>query len=104
MQRTEVTNAQLRDALQWAFDRGLIYLDGSSAINAEGDPQILFSVEQGASAIQFDGERFTVGEPDADRPCAINWFGALAYCNFESDRLGLEPGGRFFGLGGGAER
>ena len=85
----EMTNAQTRDILQWAFDQGLIELSDSLIQNTEGTPHIL--INPADSKVLFENNSFIVSEEWKDRPCTgVTWFGAQAFCNYLSVMKGLE--------------
>lgn len=88
--RREVANAEVRDVLQWAYDRGLVTVDARSVRNREGQPRVLLELADWNCEIRFADGAFSV-EPGRERfPCVeVTWYGALAFCNFRSDREGL---------------
>ena len=90
LDKYEVTNEEYRIALQWAYDHGYVTatseevndnLDGSTLplVNLTGSCQISFSVGV-----------FVVDAGKGDYPMVqVNWYGAVAYCDWLSLMAGL---------------
>ena len=95
MDRFEVTNEEMRDMLQWAYDQEppLVGLDGgaTTVTNTVGSGQELYDLDDGEAEIAFSGGTFSVPSGKTNFPAGeMGWYGAQAYCNFRSDREGLQ--------------
>ena len=93
MDQFEVSNEKMREILQWAFDNEKINATLSTVTNVEGAPQNLLDLDGEGIDISFDSdsELFAVMAGREDFPCVlVTWYGAQAYCNYRSDREGLE--------------
>jgi formylglycine-generating enzyme required for sulfatase activity len=98
LDRFEVTNERMRDALQWAYDRGLVAASSTEVRNVEGQRQslldMLYNGEGGTTPlcqISFSNSQFYVMAGKEWFPCGmVTWYGALAYCNYRSDMEGLQ--------------
>ncbi len=92
MGRTEVTNAQMADVLNWAYGEGLLEVASDSVRNAEGRSEVLLKLDQ--SQIVFVESEvysyFAVKEERENYPCfEVSWFGAMAYCNYLTRKEGI---------------
>jgi formylglycine-generating enzyme required for sulfatase activity len=87
MQKKEVTNRQMADALNW----GLVSVTSATVRNTEGDVQELLDLDGGHCQIGWNGSELVVEAGKADYPCIeVTWYGAQAYCNYLSDMEGLD--------------
>ena len=87
----EVTNEVYREAIQWAFDGGLVTASPESARDELSDVELL-DLDAPGSQIAFSGGRFSVEPGKEDHPVVeVSWYGAAAYCNWLSERRGLTP-------------
>ena len=87
----EVTNLQMANVLQWAYDQGLVGVSGSSVTNNEGDAQELLDLDDSDCQISFSGGTFSIDSGKENFPCVeVTWYGAQAYCNYKSDIDSLE--------------
>ncbi|MDD8042171.1 MAG: SUMF1/EgtB/PvdO family nonheme iron enzyme [Verrucomicrobiota bacterium] len=86
----EVTNEEVKNALQWAYDQGKVVVDSSSVQNAEGVARELIDLNAQFCQISWNGSSFYV-EPGKEQFPAIEvtWHGAAAICNFLSEMEGL---------------
>ena len=94
--RTEVTNQQYLDAVQWALGQGLVTADVNTVM-AHGVE--LLDLDDPDCQIEFDGVLFSlepvhngihVGESSADHPVSeLSWYGAASYCDWLSLMAGL---------------
>ena len=91
--RYEVTNEEMLDALQWAYENGRIDVTTSTIRNAIGDPQKLLHFDDVQCRITWDGDRFAIKETKGSGyPCVeVTWYGAVAYCNYRSEIEGRAP-------------
>ncbi len=86
----EVTNEQMVEVLQWAYDQGgLITASASTVRNATGSQQELLDLDSSWSQISFSGGTFAVDGGKDRYPCVeVSWYGAAAYCNYLSRKSG----------------
>jgi formylglycine-generating enzyme required for sulfatase activity/pimeloyl-ACP methyl ester carboxylesterase len=93
MSATEVTNQQYADMAQWAYDRG--YCSVTSSIihdNMDGSTHKLLDLnaDHGNCEISFSNGTFTVDSGKETHPVKeVEWYGAVAYCDWLSLRRGL---------------
>jgi formylglycine-generating enzyme required for sulfatase activity len=97
----EVTNEQMRQVLQWAFDLGKVkFAKGVVTMfvqNTEGNPQPLLYLKGPTettreSQLDFVDGRFVIDAGKEQYGCVfVTWFGAAAYCNYRSLIEGLTP-------------
>ena len=89
--RYEVSNAEMRDVLQWAYDNKKLTVDARTVKNRDGRSKELFDLDDWNNEITFAEGAFTVKPGREAFPCVeVTWYGALAYCNFRSEREGLD--------------
>jgi len=87
----ETTNAQYRDAIQWAFDNGLVLASPESAVEPENEEELL-DMDDPDCQISFSEGMFTVLPGKEDYPVIeVTWHGAVSYCNWLSMMEGLTP-------------
>jgi len=90
LQKTEVTNRQMADVLNWALGRGLVRVTFSTVRNTEGDVQELLDLDSSYCQISWNGGELLVDAGKEHYPCVeVTWYGAQAYCNYLSDLEGL---------------
>ena len=105
--RFEVTNAEYRDALQWAWDNGLCAVEFHRVVLPSyhltinlmdmGDPACEIEFQDGVFLLrQAPDLRAAIAWPGgydpADHPVTmVTWLGAAVYCDWLSLRLGLPP-------------
>jgi formylglycine-generating enzyme required for sulfatase activity len=89
----EVTNDEMLDALQWAYDRGYLTVTQGAVMNAQGDPQELLDLDHSGCRIVWTGSSFELKDSKASGyPCVmVTWYGAAAYCNYRSEKEGRTP-------------
>ncbi len=88
--RYEVSNEKMRKVLQWAFDNGKIAANATTVENNTGDKQKLLSLEDPYCQVGFSSGVFTIDPGKDNYPCVeVTWYGALAYCNYKSEKEGL---------------
>ena len=108
--RFEFTNEEMARTLQWALTNGLVevdqtltvYTNGAGEVtnvvtnlygtvrNVEGTPQELVNLDEPYCQIAFTNGAFAVAEGKTNFPALFaTWYGALAICNYLSDREGL---------------
>ena len=106
--RFEFTNEELARTLQWALTNGLVAVGSTVATNvAEGTTNVvtnlfgtvrntegtayeLVSLDSAFCQIAFTNDAFAVAEGKTNFPAIfVTWYGALAVCNYLSDREGL---------------
>jgi len=90
--RTEVTNAAFVETLEWAVAQGRAEVFGHLVLSTDG---ILKSVVADIDNIDFliySGPTFTIQPGHELHPAqGIPWNGAAQWCNWQSERDGLEP-------------
>ncbi len=91
--RYEVSNDQMVEVLQWAADNGRVEVTTSAVYNADGDAQKLLHLDEEQCRITWDGKRFDLkATKSSGYPCVeVSWYGAVAYCNYRSEKEGLTP-------------
>ena len=94
MKKTEVTNQELLDVLNWAEDAGKLTVTTATVQNAEGrSPQELVDLDSSDCRILWNAVTDSFEMKDAgyaDHPAVeVSWYGASAWCNYLSDRDGL---------------
>jgi formylglycine-generating enzyme required for sulfatase activity len=78
---TEVTNAQMVAALQWAYNQGYVTASASSVQDAlDGSTEELLRLN---SKISFSEGVFSTPNPDLP-VSGVSWYGAVAYCDWKS--------------------
>jgi formylglycine-generating enzyme required for sulfatase activity len=103
----EITNAHYAEALNYALAQGYLQ-DVDGVPYAGGDVyqggQMVLGVLLGECQIDFDGSAFVVEtrdeQPMDEHPVTcVTWYGAVAFCNWQSELAGLTPayeiGGRW---------
>jgi formylglycine-generating enzyme required for sulfatase activity len=88
MQTTEVTTSQLADIYNWAADQGLVTIGPAGVTLPDGGPELMEIHELGTMQVQAGVLSPRPGMNDLPANM-MTWFGAMAYCNFLSDREGL---------------
>jgi formylglycine-generating enzyme required for sulfatase activity len=92
MDTYEVSNSEMRDVLQWAYDNGKIFADSTTVKNTEGDQHELLDLDEPDCQISFSSGSFNVNDWKTNYPCVeVSWYGACAYCNYRSEREGKKP-------------
>ena len=99
--RFEFTNEELARTLQWAFTNGLVEVDRTvttngvtnlygTVRNTEGTKRELVNLDAAYCQIAFTHGAFAVAAGKENFPAIhVTWHGALAVCNYLSDREGL---------------
>lgn len=89
----EVTNDEMVEVLQWAYENDKIEVSDSTVRNATGDPQKLLHLEEDQCRITWSGRAFGMkSTKGSGYPCVeVSWYGALAFCNYRSEMEGLTP-------------
>ena len=92
MDKFEVTNEEMREVMQWAYDQGLIGAIAANTVTNNGvNAQELLDLDDSDCQISFSGGTFTVDSGKTNFPCIeVSWYGAQAYCNYKSDMEGLQ--------------
>ena len=100
----EVTNAQYRALLQWAYNRGYVTADSSSVRdNLDGSTEKLLDLDDNGSEFAFSDGVFSLREADlaleqayphgydpSNHPVIeVSWYGAVSYCDWLSLGAGL---------------
>ncbi|MBD3224688.1 MAG: SUMF1/EgtB/PvdO family nonheme iron enzyme [Caldithrix sp.] len=93
MGQYEITNAQAAEVFNWALDQGKVNADSSTVQNAVGDPQELLDLDDDEWQISYDGSQLIAYSGKESHPVIeISWYGAVAFCNYLSEREGLTSG------------
>jgi len=93
MDRYEVSNDEMVEVMQWAYDNGKITVTESTVRNATGDQQELLDLDGSDCRITWSGSAFGLkSEKGSGYPCVeVTWYGAAAFCNYRSEKEGLTP-------------
>lgn len=93
MGRYEITNDEMQEVLQWAYENDRLEVSTSTVRNAMGDQQKLLHLGEAQCRITWDGRVFGIkSTKSSGYPCVeVTWYGALAFCNFRSEMEGLTP-------------
>jgi formylglycine-generating enzyme required for sulfatase activity len=92
--QTTVTNAEMRDVMQWAYDEGRIVVSSTAVevISKADDVFRLLDLSSDDIQIFFHQGDFVAIFDQQDSACvAVTWYGAAAYTNFRSEMDGLTP-------------
>jgi len=91
MQKTEVTNAQMAEVMNWALGQGLITVSTSTVQNTTGTAQDLLDMNSEFIELSWNGSQIVVDPGKEDYPCVyVSWYGAVAYCNYLSRKDGKQ--------------
>lgn len=90
MSNTEITNAQMVSALQFAYNFGYITASTTYARDAlDGSTAVLLVLDNPLSCqISFENHTFSTTAPD-EPVVGITWYGAVSYCDWLSLQEGL---------------
>lgn len=94
--QTEVTNQQYLDALQWAYNQGMITIDGYQVMGYGVELLFMHPIN---GEIVFNNGVFSLvpiydgsyqGQSSANHPVkSVSWYGAACYCDWLSRMSGL---------------
>ncbi len=88
----EITNAQVVEVFNWALAKGKITAISWTVKNVFGDQRELLDLDDGDCQIGFDGSQLYVENGYDNYPVIeISWYGAVAFCNYLSEKEGLTP-------------
>ena len=100
MNEQEITNQDMKEILQWAFDEGLVVVEpvdivgpfgGRVVRNTLGATNDLYGLDEFAEELDFENGEFQVLEGKENHPCVyVSWYGAVAYSHFRSLKEGRE--------------
>ncbi len=87
----EVTNQEYRDAVQWAWEQGYVFVNSEYVEdNAENPGRPLIYLDDRSGRIKFNGSEFTIDYGYSNHPVVkVNWSAAAAYCDWLSLQEGL---------------
>jgi formylglycine-generating enzyme required for sulfatase activity len=93
MDKYEVTNDQMVQVLQWAYQQGQISVTTATVRNLEGNQQELLDLDSEYCRITWNGSQFQMkAAKGAGYPCVeVTWYGAVAFCNYRSQMEGRTP-------------
>lgn len=93
MDKYEVTNDQMVEVMQWAYDSGKLIVSSAGVTNSEGNQQELLDLDFFFCRITWDGSTFGMkSTKGSGYPCVeVTWYGAAAYCNYRSEKEGKTP-------------
>lgn len=90
--RTEVTNAAFVATLAWAVAEGRAEVFGNLIVSDEGLIRILVADIENADFLVGPGPTFSLESGHERHPArGVSWMGAALWCNWQSERDGLEP-------------
>jgi formylglycine-generating enzyme required for sulfatase activity len=96
--QTEITNGQMRQAMQWAYSQGRITVTAATTTSPAlvqsqtTAAEVLLNLDSAVSQLFFGQGQFTVILGKENYPCVgVTWYGAAAYANFRSEMEGREP-------------
>jgi len=86
MSRSEITNQQYCDMLNYALVNHHVLVSGNTVLNTSGNQQVLKTLGSGYGVLYSDNG-FYVENGSADHPVLfVSWYGAAFYCNILSLR------------------
>jgi len=90
MDKYEVTNDEMVQVMQWAYDHGKLTVSSSTVRNAQGNQQELLDLDDADCRITWDGSDFGIkSAKGSGYPCVeVSWYGSVAYCNYRSEKEG----------------
>ena len=93
MGKDEVTNDEMMEVMQWAYDNGKLLVTTASVKNVQGDQQELLDLDASACRITWNGSAFGIKSTKGiNYPCVtVSWFGCAAYSNYRSEMEGKTP-------------
>ncbi|MDA1045289.1 MAG: SUMF1/EgtB/PvdO family nonheme iron enzyme, partial [Verrucomicrobia bacterium] len=92
MDRCEISNDDMREVMQWAYDQNRIHIATNGVFNTQGAVRELLDSDDWNAEIRFSDGVFSVAAGRENFPCVeVTWFGALAFTNFRSLQEGLDP-------------
>ena len=87
---TEVTNQQYTEMAQWAYENDYCTATTPNLFdNINGSDIELLNFDNPYCEISFNGSSFAVDSGKEEHPVNLNWFGAVAYCDWLSLREGI---------------
>ena len=90
----EVTNKQFAEVFNWALEQEQITVSNFTIYNSDDSINVLYQIDNDNdnSDIGFFEELLTLDSTRNDFPCiGVSWYGAVAYCNYLSEKDGLAP-------------
>jgi len=92
LSKYEITNHQFVELYNWALEQGKISVNSTTVENTEGERQELLDLDAEGCYISYDGAQLVVEDGRDDQPvCEVTWYGAVAFCNYYSEKNGLTP-------------
>ena len=89
----EITNTEYTAFLNTAIDKELVFIDDGLVFHRQTETLLCDSYQSdGFSQVVYEAESFQVVPGKENHPVVgIRWFGAIAYCNWLSEQVGLSP-------------
>ena len=95
MKTHEVNNREIREAYQWAYNRGRVLITNSvdeGLVVALASGIGLIGLDEFAAELKFADGTFTTQSGKDNFPAVyVSWYGAAAFCNFLSEMKEKEP-------------
>ena len=93
IQRTEVTNNQVIEVFNWALSQGEVTVAGGIVSLTSSSSRELLHLGTAQIAWNSSTQQLELKPSKSNGyPCVgINWYGAAAYCNYLSEKEGLQP-------------
>jgi len=94
MSKYEVSNEEMAEVMQWAIDESKVHHNHiTDEIAYPSSPPRTALLHYGtAPQIEYYASRLRAVPGKEHYPCVgVNWYGAVAYCNFKSEMNGLSP-------------
>ncbi|HQJ39926.1 MAG TPA: SUMF1/EgtB/PvdO family nonheme iron enzyme [Exilispira sp.] len=92
VQRTEITNKDCTELLNWAFLQGYLEISNKDVYSTYQGKFLIYILEEKYSDITFSKNAFSCKKGKENYPAAgFTWYGAAAIANFLSMQLGFIP-------------
>ena len=89
MGKTEVTNGQMAEVMNWALGQGLITASSFTVQNTAGTGQQLLDMDSSGIELSWSGSALVVDAGKENYPCQeVSWYGSAAYANYLGQKEG----------------